>query len=88
MVRRFLTMFDEPHELIGWFGMACILVAYAGVSGEWLFPHTVSYQCINLVGAVSLLYSAARTHSYPVVALNIAWALIALLALYGIAVGL
>ena len=77
-------MFDETHELVGWFGMACILIAYAGVSGEWLHPNMVSYQAINLIGAVTLLYSAAKTKSYPVVALNIAWFIVAVLALYGI----
>lgn len=75
-------MFDEAHEIVGWFGMLLILFAYSGVSMQWFAPETILYQGLNIAGAGALLYSAYKTKSYPVVALNIAWLVIAALSIY------
>jgi len=80
MFKQIYSMFDETHELIGWVGMFLILVAYAGISLEFITSNTFAYQLMNLIGAAALLYSAAKTKSYPVVALNIAWIIIAIIA--------
>ncbi len=73
-------MFDEFHEIVGWVGMLLILLAYAAISLGFITSGTLEYQMMNLVGAAALLYSAAKTKSYPVVALNIAWIIIAIIA--------
>ncbi|PCI89914.1 hypothetical protein COB18_02195 [Candidatus Kaiserbacteria bacterium] len=74
-------MFDEAHEIIGWIGMVLILVAYGGISLEFMTSATFLYQGLNLAGASALLYSAAKTKLYPVVALNLVWAIIAIVTI-------
>ena len=81
---RIKYMFDEGHEIVGWLGMLNVLAAYAGVSLGFLESSTVMYQLANGIGALCLLYSATKTKSYPVVALNVAWLGIAVIALIGL----
>lgn len=78
-------MFDEVHEVIGWIGMFLILCAYAGVSLGFMSADILMYQVINGIGAGALLYSAYKTSSYPLMGLNIAWLIIAIIALLKIA---
>ncbi|QSH39280.1 hypothetical protein JXR01_03175 [Candidatus Kaiserbacteria bacterium] len=80
MFTRIYSMFDEVHEVVGWIGMLLILLAYAGISLGFITSSTLEYQMMNLIGAAALLYSAAKTKSYPVVALNLAWIGIAIIA--------
>jgi len=81
MLERIKSMFDETHEVVGWLGMILILFAYSGISSGYFVGGDVVYQGSNLCGSVALLYSAAKTKSYAVVALNVVWALVAVSAL-------
>ena len=81
MWQRVTEMVDEPHEVVGWVGMLLILAAYAGVSLSMLSADAIAYKGMNALGAATLIYSSYKTRNYPVIALNIAWLGIAVVAL-------
>lgn len=85
MFKKFKTMFDEPHEILGWVGMILILLAYGGISTLWIRADSVAYHVVNAVGALLLIYSTYKTKSYPVLFLNIIWLAIATLAIVSLA---
>ena len=68
-------------EIIGWVGMVLIVCAYASVSFNILDPQSSSYQIMNLVGALGIVYISFKRRAYPPGVLNIIWALIALVAI-------
>ena len=84
MIGNFKTMFDEPHEILGWVGMVLILFAYVGVSTQWAQADSVGYQVTNAIGAALLIYSTYKTKSYPVMVLNIVWLLVAVVAIFSL----
>lgn len=65
-------------DAIGWVGTVAVLVAYALVTRRGV---SLAYQALNLVGAGALIVDAVAHHAAPVVALNAAWALIAIVGL-------
>jgi len=79
--RKIKEMFDEPHEIVGWFGMLIILLAYGLLSLAFLSATSIAYQIMNAFGALALIYTAFKTSAYPVVVLNVVWLLIAIFAL-------
>ncbi len=60
-------------EAVGWAGMLALLGAYAGRAG--LRP--VAYACLNLAGAAGVAAVCLYKEAWPALALEIAWALIA-----------
>lgn len=69
------------RELIGWYGAFAILLAYALVSFNFLPPTHLAYHLLNGSGALGLISIALRKRDYPSAGLNIAWTLIAAIAL-------
>lgn len=65
-------------DAIGWVGTLLVLVAYALVTRRGV---SRTYQALNLAGAICLGLNTAYHHSSPSVALNVAWAGI---AIYGL----
>lgn len=61
-------------DILGWLGAAGVLGAYALATKTGM---TVKVQALNLLAAGCLLSNAAYTHSWPFVALNFSWVLIA-----------
>jgi len=68
-------------EAVGWAGSAILLAAYAAVSLGWLKAQSVAFQCANIVGAGCLAANAWSHGAIPLVALEAAWAAIAVLTL-------
>ena len=68
-------------EAVGWAGSAILLAAYAAVSLGWLNAQSVRFQCANIVGAGCLAANAWAHDAIPLVALEGAWAAIALATL-------
>lgn len=66
-------------EVIGWMGVAILLLAYLLVSIEKIKPR-FTFQALNAVGAVGVGLSAFVKGAYPASALEVAWILIALVA--------
>jgi hypothetical protein len=74
-----------PFEAIGWFGSALLLVAYGALSLGWLRARSVAYQLGNIGGAACLAANAWSHRALPLMALEGAWAAIAIVTLAGMA---
>ena len=68
-------------DLLGWYGVIAILLAYALASFSVIEPTAVIYQLLNLTGATSLLVESWSKLDYPPAVLNMIWTLIAVIAL-------
>ncbi len=68
-------------ELLGWYGAAAILGAYALVSFGFLPPDSVLYQALNGTGAVGIVAVSLAKKAYQPAALNAVWTVIALVAI-------
>ena len=72
------------NEIIGWYGVVAILFAYALVSFNFAKPDSIIYQTLNLTGAIGIVAVSLAKKAYQPMVLNIAWSLIAAVALIGI----
>lgn len=71
-------------QIAGWYGVAAIILAYMLNSFSILDSHSLSYQLLNLSGALGIISEAASKKDAQPVVLNIVWAAIALLAILNI----
>jgi len=69
-------------HILGWIGTALILFAYYLVSNKKMEGSSPAYQWMNLVGAVGLGTNVFYLQAWPAVALEVIWALIAVIALF------
>ncbi|MDD5726917.1 MAG: CBU_0592 family membrane protein [Patescibacteria group bacterium] len=74
------SFFSGIDTLVGWYGMAAILLAYALVSFGTLKPDSLTYQLLNLSGALGILVISLLKRAFQPAALNIVWAIIAVVA--------
>jgi hypothetical protein len=68
-------------ELAGWYGVIAILAAYGFVSFNMVGANGIVYQLLNLTGGGSIALISMRKRAFQPATLNIAWALVALVAL-------
>ncbi len=68
-------------SVFGWIGMILILGAYFLVSYNFVEGEGIIYQLINLIGAGGLFYNAYFSKSKPLMALQLSWAIIAIIAI-------
>jgi len=68
-------------EILGWYGAAAILLAFALSSFGVLSPASLIYQILNLTGALSIFADTMTKKDYQPATLNIVWAMIALVSL-------
>ena len=68
-------------EIIGWYGMLAIMAAYGVVSFDIVTSTSLPYQALNLTGAIALAVLAWNKRARPLIALNVIWAIIAVVAL-------
>lgn len=68
-------------ELFGWYGVVAILLGYVLVSFNVIQAQSITYQLLNLTGALGIALEAAIKKDFAPVALNTFWFLIALAAL-------
>jgi hypothetical protein len=71
----------ELKDLIGWYGVMAILLAYTLLSFKALTPDSLPYQLLNLTGALGIMFEAYSKKDTQPVVLNIVWAFVALLAI-------
>lgn len=64
-------------EDIGWYGMIAILVAYGLNNFHVLSQENISYQLLNLTGALALGYISFVKKTWQTFMLNVVWACIA-----------
>lgn len=72
-------------ELAGWAGALTLLAAYGALTAGRLAAGA-TYQWMNLAGAAGLMVNAAYHGSWPPVAVNLVWGVIAIASLLGRAV--
>ncbi|MBN1146139.1 MAG: hypothetical protein JXA78_02705 [Anaerolineales bacterium] len=68
-------------DILGWVGVAALLVAYALVSMKRLDGDSFAYQALNLAGSGLLIVNSFYYGAYPSVGVNIAWIGIAIFTL-------
>ena len=69
------------YQFIGWVGVILILLAYALLSLGLLESNTLSYQIINLLGAIAIGIKTLSVKDYQPTVLQVVWGLIALIAI-------
>ena len=78
------TKMMEPKivdEVIGWVGMSIILLAYVLISFGVLFPSSILYQALNVIGSIGILYISFKKKAYQPAVLNVIWVIVALIAI-------
>lgn len=60
-------------DVIGWVGAAALLTAYGLVSAKRLDGDTMTFQLLNLIGAILLIVNTAYYGAYPSTFVNIVW---------------
>ena len=60
-------------EVAGWLGALCIVAAYALITAGKVTPTSVSYQMLNIVGAIGFIVNSGWHGAIPSVALNVVW---------------
>jgi len=71
-------------ELLGWYGVIAILLAYAMLSFGAISSDNFIFQILNGTGALGIVYVSIKNRDYQPVVLNIIWAIIALIAIVNI----
>jgi hypothetical protein len=71
-------------NIIGWIGAMEVLGAYFAVSLKYIEPGTLSYQLLNLTGALLLIINTLSLKAYPSAFVNIIWVGIAIYSLFKI----
>jgi hypothetical protein len=73
---------DLIIDVIGWAGMALVLLAYLLITSRRLGSESKLYQVMNLFGAIGLIINSFVNGAYPSAGLNIAWSFIAFYSLF------
>jgi hypothetical protein len=60
-------------EIVGWFGAALILAAYASLSLGKFTGRSPLYQWMNVVGSAGFVVNSGWNGAYPSAALNVVW---------------
>ena len=68
-------------EVIGWVGALLVLAAYGLVSTERLSSRSLSYQALNIGGALGLVLNSGWNGAIPSAVVNLIWIGIGLYAL-------
>ena len=72
---------DLIVDIVGWIGVAALLIAYMLVSYRKLDGDSIVYQLLNLLGSALLILNSFYYGAYPSVGVNIAWIAIAIITL-------
>ncbi len=68
-------------EVLGWYGVIAILLAYLLNSFNVINSSGVWYSFLNLTGAITVVIDAWKQKNYQPVVLNLIWAIVALISL-------
>ena len=68
-------------EIIGWYGVFAVLLAYALTSFSVIVASDLLYSVLNLTGALGIGISTFHKRDYQPLVLNIVWATIAVITL-------
>jgi len=65
------------YQIVGWYGVIAILIAYASSTLELLMPHSLAYLGLNASGAIALIVQSYVIKNWQLVVLNVVWLLVA-----------
>jgi hypothetical protein len=68
-------------SIVGWYGVIAIVGAYVLVSLGAVAAKSLTYQILNLTGAIGIVIEAATKKDRQPVVLNVVWALVAFVAI-------
>ena len=68
-------------QILGWAGTLLVVLGYFLVSTKRVEGSSKTYQIINLFGAIGVGANVIYQHAWPSVALQIIWAIIAIVSL-------
>ncbi len=71
-------------EIVGWYGMFALIVAYGLVSFQFIGASDFLFQILNLTGALGIVVHSVNKKAYPSAILNIFWSVIAVVAILNI----
>ncbi len=74
-------------DIVGWVGVAALLLAYGLVSLRRVDGDSVVYQMLNVIGGALLIVNSFYYGAFPSVGINVAWIVIGLLTLSRIRFG-
>jgi hypothetical protein len=67
---------------MGWIGSVAVIAAYALNSLQKIKSDSLSFQVLNLTGAVLLIINSVFKEAYPFTFINTVWAVIAVVAIF------
>jgi len=68
-------------DITGWAGSIMVLVAYGLLSMHKVTANSKLYQFLNILGSICLIVNTIFYRAYPSTFVNIAWMIIAFIAL-------
>jgi hypothetical protein len=71
-------------NILGWVGSIEVVTAYALNSSQKIKSDSITFQVLNLTGAVFLIINSVYKEAYPFTFINTVWAVIAVGAIVGI----
>lgn len=74
-------MNSRRREILGWYGVGAILIAYLLVNTQLLATSSIQYHLLNLTGAIAIGFDAWKQKNFQPVVLNIVWAGVALVGI-------
>jgi hypothetical protein len=72
---------DLLMEVVGWIGAVLILAGYFLLTAGRVTAKSVSYQAMNVVGALGFIANSAWNGAWPSAVLNVIWVGIGVVAL-------
>lgn len=71
-------------NILGWIGSMEVVTAYALNSSQKIKSDSITFQTLNLTGAIFLIINSIYKEAYPFTFINTVWAVIAVVAIVGI----
>ncbi len=71
-------------DILGWVGSIEVVAAYGLNSSQRIKSDSLTFQFLNLTGAVFLIINSIYKQAYPFTFINSVWTVIAIVAIIGI----
>lgn len=83
-VKILLSIGKGIYTILGWVGSIAYLLGYLLLTMKKLKPDSKTYHVLNVAGAVGLTINAIFLQDFPNIAVNVAWGVIAVVAIWSI----
>ncbi len=71
-------------DIVGWVGSVEVIAAYGLNSYQKIKSDSLTFQLLNLTGAIFLIINSIYKEAYPFTFINTVWSAIAVVAIVGI----